>query len=342
MKTITVEGDHYAVGRNIGILSKRIFADYIKPSENFQRLLPWRDNGWLAQVDEITKSRLPAVYRELQGLADGCEQSFNDMLLWNCRGDLLPTGPEGCTSILANRENDILLAHNEDGDPNLRDDCFILDAKLTNGTRFVCFAYPASIPGHTLGANSHGLAYTVNNIRLYDNSPGLPRMLSARALLEAKSTDDFITLLNQEKRVGGFHFMVADCINKNPQTVEAPLQGVSAQSISDLGVHANHLVHSKFSHIEQHITQSSHARQERMEVLSQMSRLDVQEQDFLRILGDQENTDLPIYRTDTDDPDGENTLATVMFRLTSEGIDVAIRLSPISALSYCTFLARTA
>ena len=88
MKKIKVEGDYYAIGRNIGILSKVIFANYIKPSDGFQRLLPWRDNGWLAEVDKITRTRLPNVYRELQGLADGCEQDFRDILLWNCRGDL--------------------------------------------------------------------------------------------------------------------------------------------------------------------------------------------------------------------------------------------------------------
>lgn len=338
MRILKIEGDHYAVGRHIGVLSKRAFRRRIMPSEAFQRLLPWRDSAWLDGVAAMTRDRLPTVYRELQGLADGCEQDFRDVLLWNCRGDLLPTGPEGCSSIAIRRAHDAVLAHNEDGDPALRADSFILDATLDGGPRLISFVYPGSIPGHTLVATSYGLAYTVNNIRLTERAEGLPRMLTARALLEARDADAFIALLRGERRAGGFHFMVADCARRVPYTVEAPLHGVAATPVETTAVHANHLVAPEFAGVEQVITASSAARQARLEELAARLGPGVGDDDLLEILDDRADAALPIYRDAPDDPDMENTLVTAVFRLTAEGVDVVIRDAPDGDVAHAAFL----
>lgn len=339
MQVIKIEGDHYSLGRHLGLQAKETFARYILKSEYFQRLLPWRDNGWLDRTDQLLIDQLPLVRIELQGIADGLEQDYRDVLLWNCRGDLLPTGPEGCSSVALHREHDSLLAHNEDGDPQLKSASFILDATLINGPRMICFCYPGSLPGHTLGANSYGVAYTVNNIRLRDNPEGLPRMATARTLLESKNCDDFLNALRVKQRSGGFHFMVADSQGKG-FSVEAPLQGVSTQSLSQIQVHANHLVHSAFSTVSQLITASSQSRQLRLEQLSAETQV-FNEQALLAMLADQHDAKLPIYRNAADDPDDENTLATVIFRVTAQGIDVRIRESALAEVSFNAFIAKS-
>jgi len=338
MRVLTLTGDSYTIGRRMGEVSKAIFRDYIMQSDGFRRLLPWRDGAWLDSVAAMSRTRLPKVWRELEGLAAGCEQDIRDVLLWNTRGDIMPTGPEGCSSIAVKRKGDVILSHNEDGDPALRDTCFIVDAQLTDGPRFVAFAYPGSIPGHTLAVNSFGLAYTVNNIRLQEQAVGLPRMLTSRALLETASSRDFIAVLRREQRAGGFHYMVADCQLQALYSVEAPWQGVEAEEILDIGVHANHLVSPGFAKVKQLITQSSRARQERLEVLSAVLGHHPCEEDILRILSDRENAALPIYRNAPDDPDMENTLSTCIFRLTPEGIDTSIRTAPDGPRVYEAFL----
>lgn len=339
MRVETIVGDRYAVGRYIGALSRRAFADKILPSEAFQRLLPWRDDDWLDRVAALIRDRLPAVYRELEGLADGCGQGLRDVLLWNCRGDLLPTGPEGCSSLAVRRADDALLAHNEDGDPALREDCFVLDATLDDGPRLIGFVYPGSIPGHTLAASSRGLAYTVNNIRLKDRALGLPRMATARALMEARDSDSFIALLGDGPRTGGFHYMVADCKGRVPYSVEAPFQGVAAKAVETVAVHANHLTAPAFADVDQVITDSSAARQARLEELAEGLTVEAGEAALRGILDDRANAALPIYRDAPDDPDMENTLATAVFHLTAEGIDVAIRDAPGGKIVHTAFLA---
>lgn len=324
MRTFTFQGSPYQLGYELGVQGKSIFASYIIASHHFTKLLPWRDSDWLASIDHQIQLTFPRVYQELQGLADGCEQEYKDILLWNCRGDLLPTGPEGCSSIAVKNKDKAILAHNEDGDPNLRGHCFLLDATLDNGLRILSFVYPGSIPGHTLCANSHGLVYTVNNIRLVNQGTGIPRMIISRALLESKNCEEFITLLDKHPRSGGFHYSVADIHSQQPYSVEAPFQGVSVKKAAPIAVHANHLIHKQQNHINQIITESSHDRQTRMEALASQYTEDIDEQRCFSILQDTENKALPIFRTQPDDPDEENTLATGVFSLSDTGVEVSI------------------
>ncbi len=323
MHTLNISGTPYQIGFQLGVQAKEIFSDYIKSSHHFTKLLPWRNSNWLKSADNQIQSAFPRVYQELQGLADGCEQAYLDILLWNCRGDLLPTGPEGCTSIAVKQQDRAIVAHNEDGDPNLRGHCFLLNAVLDNGIEIFSFAYPGSIPGHTLCANGYGVVYTVNNIRLTEQGSGLPRMVISRALLESKNCDEFIALLKKHRRSGGFHYTLADRDTRQPYSVEAPFQGVSVMNAEPVCVHANHLIHNKLDGIHQIITGSSQSRQARMETLVNSHHL-IDEQRCFHILQDIEKKTLPIFRTEPDDPDEENTLATGIFTLNEQGIDIVV------------------
>lgn len=211
------------------------------------------------------------------------------------------------------------------GDPALRDDCFVLDAALDDGLRLIGFVYPGSIPGHTLAASNRGLAFTVNNIRLKDRAVGLPRMVTARALMEARDSDSFIAMLQEQQRAGGFHYMVADCRARVPYSVEAPFQGVAARAVTTTAVHANHLIDPSFADIDQIITDSSASRQSRLSALAAKLTAEADGDDLLAILADRANAALPIYRDAADDPDMENTLATALFRLSAAGVEVVIR-----------------
>lgn len=326
MKKLTFSGNNYKLGHLIGDASREIFSDYIKSSKHFEKLLPWRNSEWLTSVAKRIETTYPDIYSELQGIADGCQQDVLDILLWNCRGDLLPTGPEGCTSIAVKHADYALLSHNEDGDPNLRQHCFLLDATLDCGTRFLAFVYPGSIPGHTLAVNNHGLAYTVNNIRLTEKQIGIPRMITARCLIGAKDLEDFLSIITNSERSGGFHYTVADTKTRIPVSVEAPFHGMSAIKALDICAHANHLIHQEFKDVAQLVTHSSRCRQDRLEQLIKpyiKAPEELDEDVILKMLQDTD-AELPIYRMSEFDPDEENTLATVTFVLKENGVDVKI------------------
>ncbi|ATJ82068.1 C45 family autoproteolytic acyltransferase/hydrolase [Halomonas beimenensis] len=328
MHHLDIAGSPYAIGHAMGERGRTAFADRILPSADFRRLTPALANGWLTAVAARVRRHFPGVHEELRGLADGLAQPFEHVLLWNCRGDLSPTGPEGCSSVAVAQGDEAWLAHNEDGQPSLRDACFLLEARPDQGPAYLAFCYPGSLAGHTLGVNAAGLAYTVNNIRLTETREGIPRMVTARALLDCRDVGEALSLLRHTHRSGGFHFMMADTRHRTAWSVEAPWQGVSAPAVEDRAVHANHLVHPPFSSVAQRITDSSAARQRRLEAWRRTTSGAVSPEELLALLGDRSHPRLPLYRLAPDDPDDENTLATVLFRVTSRGVWVQLRPGP--------------
>jgi hypothetical protein len=84
--------------------------------------------------------------------------------------------------------------------------------------------------------------------------------------------------------------------------------------------HANHFIHPRLQTSKQRITPSSAARQIRIDQLCRKLADSTLPADIRRMLGDMDNRDLPIYRADPEDSDNENTLATAVFRMTSDTV----------------------
>ncbi|MFN4172427.1 MAG: C45 family autoproteolytic acyltransferase/hydrolase, partial [Pseudorhodobacter sp.] len=226
-----------------------------------------------------------------------------EVMAWNCRGDLLASVPDGCTSLLyPGRAPE--LAHNEDGLPFLRGHCGIVEACPDGAAAFVAFCYPGSIPGHTFAATAAGLLQTVNNMRLTGvRNAGLPRMVLGRAVLSQNCVAAAIDMLQAHPAAGGFHFALADA--QGVQSVEFGAGMVSVRPVGAPAAHANHALHLD---LPQRITVSSHDRQARAEAL-------LADRPALDILLDREGPGLPIHRSDADDPEEENTLGTAVLKV---------------------------
>ena len=96
-------------------------------------------------------------------------------------------------------------------------------------------------------------------------------------------------------------------------TVEFCGGAVSVQRATGPVAHANHALHLEPGPEGQRITGSSRDRQLRAELLLSQGR------DPLAILQDRGGPGLPIRRDDPDDPDEENTLATLVACCTGAG-----------------------
>ena len=157
---------------------------------------------------ENSKASFPDFYKELLGLADGLQVPFEDIFAWNCRGDILSSVPDGCTTLQTLGET-IKISHNEDGLPFFCGHCFILEAMPNLSIGFCAFCYPGSLAGHTFGWNDAGLVQAVNNLRLQNVDAMIPRMVLARAVLSAGSLLDAVNVLSSDPRCGGFHMTLA-------------------------------------------------------------------------------------------------------------------------------------
>jgi hypothetical protein len=299
-------GTPYSVGLDMGRFGAPAAHDYLVNSSSWHTVMAWRGTDTARRMHALVAERFPTILEELRGLADGLELPFEDVFLWNCRGDLWSMVPDGCTTVLSPAEHGARITHNEDGDPAFSGHCGVGLFQPDNGPDFASFLYPASIPGHTFAVNQHGLACTVNNVRAREIVPGVPRMVLMRALLNQPTLDEGIALLTVQPKCGGFHLSLAQRGRDTLMSVEFNSHGVSSQPMAQAGLHANHLLHPSMLDVPQVITDSSCARQERGDAL-----LALGETDPLTILADRHNADLPIYRDAPDDSDDENTMATV-------------------------------
>jgi predicted choloylglycine hydrolase len=314
---IEIAGTSHEVGVGLGRFGREIVHRHLVKGHAWASVMEFRDDPRITSIRGLVEARFPAYWAELRGLAVGLDLPFDDVFLWNCRGDVWAFAPDGCTTVqVPGREP--LLAHNEDGDPGLRGHCALAHVRPEGGVAFTSFVYPASIPGHTFAVTEAGLVQAVNNIRSRRIGVGLPRMVLGRALLDCRTLDEAVRFLETSERAGAFHMTLAQKGDPRLVSIEYTHTTCSLAVIDRPRCHANHLVHDGTLQEEQVITGSSQSRQERGDAI--LARATSPHPNPLEILWDSSIAPLPIYRAQPDDPDHENTLATAIFRIGAEAI----------------------
>ena len=202
---------------------------------------------------------------KFEGLAEGLDMPLADALLWNCRGDLLHKTTDGCTSAaLKSADGTRWIGHNEDGDPYLYGRCHLVDVALDDAPGYLGFYYPGSLPGHTFGANRAGLVQTINNLRARQRHEGVPRMILARAAGLCHAGRGRAAAARHALR-RGFHHTLGSAQDARLFSVEVLPGDVSIQEIGARYGHANHMIHADTAGLPQVVTDSSRARQHRIE-----------------------------------------------------------------------------
>ncbi|MFC5429940.1 C45 family autoproteolytic acyltransferase/hydrolase [Paraburkholderia denitrificans] len=318
-----ITGAPEAIGRQLGVLAKPVFDAYMAQSAAWQAVSHWRGSTFARQLRDAAEHYFPAYVAELDAMADALGWPVEDLFLWNCRGELIHRVPDGCTTLAAPTPEGGVMAHNEDGDPFLRGGCFVVEVAPEGKPGFTSFYYPGSLPGHTFAATRAGLAQTINNVRIREPRPGVPRMILARAVLDAASLDDALALLRDTPRASGFHHTIGATDASHGvrlYSVEATAARCSIQPISAPSGHANHLIHAGCECELQIVTESSRDRQARLAQLLPMRGAQPDGAAFVDVLHDRGGDGLPIFRDDPHDPDDENTLATACLRIAADGV----------------------
>lgn len=319
-----VSGEPYEIGRRLGELARPVFADYMNQSAAWQAVRRWRGDPFVQTLREAASAHCPALLAELDGMADGLGWSAQDVFLWNCRGELIHNAPDGCTTLAARAGNTRFIAHNEDGDPFLRERCALVEVRRAGKPGFVSFYYPGSLPGHTFAASHAGIVQAINNLRIRVPVAGVPRMILARAVLDATSLDEALHMLRDMPAASGFHHTLGCAGDARLVSVEASAQRCSVHAVANLYGHANHMIHPGCDAEAQIVTDSSRERQMRVNALLPAITDPLQPAALLDVLRDRAPAGLPIYRDDPHDPDGENTLATALFEIGSAGVSMKV------------------
>lgn len=327
------------IGYRLGELARPVMPAYMQQSTAWQAVSRWRGHPFVKALRRAAEAHFPALVAELDGMAAGLGWPEEDVFLWNCRGELIHNAPDGCTTLAAKSGNTRFIAHNEDGDPYLRERCFLVDVQPAGKPGFISFYYPGSLPGHTFAASRAGLVQAINNLRIRVPVAGIPRMILARAVLDAPSLDEAVATLNHSPRASGFHHTLGCVGDARLLSIEATAHRCSVLADAELSGHANHLVHGGYEREAQIVTDSSRDRQARVDALLPTLQAPLSDDVLLRVLQDQAPGGLPIYRDDPSDPDGENTLATALFRIQSDGVAMQVYRNRHCAFS--TFIPQT-
>lgn len=318
-------GSAFEIGRGLGLFGREAVHRHLRPLALWQNLAKLAGSDAARSMRAAVEQRFPRYWQELEGLAAGLELPVEEVFLWNCRGDFVQRqSVDGCTTVLGPTAGGTLIAHNEDGFPQLRGHCGLVSVSPDQGLAFTSFVYPGSIPGHTFAVNEKGLVVTVNNIRPRAIPAGLPRQVLGRASLDAASIDEAVDILASEGRAGAFHHALGQMGSARLVSFEGTSEGASVVEVRRPFGHSNHLIHPKLGSVDQRITGSSGKRQICVDglVAGLGERLDRAQ--ALAILRDTSGGELPVYRCAADDPDDENTLATALFLIGAEAVDWAV------------------
>ena len=312
----TLSGPVREIGLALGHAGRAAVLRHLPGHPLWQELVSDRHAARVARMAQATRARFPAIWAEIEGLAEGLGLPVEQVFAWNCRGDLLASVPDGCTTVLVPGDTPTL-AHNEDGLPFFRGACFIAEVAPQGQPGFRSFCYPGSIPGHTFAFTDAGLVQTVNNIRLTGVEADIPRMVLGRAVLTAATLAEALAIL-RDAPSGGFHFGLMQRGERRILSVEYGCGESSVQEVAAPALHANHALHLPRGLAGQIVTESSRDRQ------AWGDRLVAEGRAPLEILRDRSGPGLPIRRDDPGDPDEENTLGTAVFTLTGAGLDWSI------------------
>ncbi|WP_321799295.1 C45 family peptidase [Caballeronia sp. J97] len=313
---IDISGSPRDAGEALGRFGAHAVHTHLLNTRAWETVMQWRGSETSRAMAALVRERFARVWDELHGLAAGLRLPFEDVFLWNCRGDLWAMSPDGCTTVQLPGAEVRRIAHNEDGFPGFAGDCAIAQCTIEGGPGFAAFVYPGSLPGHTFAVTDHGLAITVNNLRQREVVAGVPRMVLTRAMLDAADIDSAVSIVRDNPRAGGFHLTLGACARPALLSVEFSAHDCSVSEVETPSLHANHAIHPAMHGFSQIITDSSRHRQTRGDALVALNEAI----DPLAILADRDDAALPIHRTHPDDPDDENTLATA---------DIVIRASHI-------------
>jgi len=340
IRRISAKGDAYTIGRTIGeAVADTVQSISVHNAEFAAAGARWAGSHYLDQLEAAARNEYPEYTRELEGMADGMGIPFAKAFLWNCRGDLrwpddiapeVAAGlSEGCTTLIIPADGDkpAIIAHNEDGAQDFHEHCFWVSAEPDDGPGFDSFLYPGMMPGHTMAVNNAGIVQTINNMRVHDLKPGLPRHFVCRAILDCEHMDDALALLQRTDRASGFHHNLGSAREGRLASVEAPASGCQVIEVTETpSAHANHLVMDGMKDIPQSITKSSGVRQVR--AAEHLERDTHKAGGPEGVLFDA-HPGHEIHRTPNDGGDDYGrTLATGVFELTESGVGVSIHNGP--------------
>lgn len=193
------------------------------------------------------REEMPRLVEEMEGLAQGSGISFDRLFTVALNPELSAmmrqkSSDKECTTVAVASGDQLWIGHNEDGSCAYADDMYLLDITWPTGLRSWCFCYPGYLPGNGPSVNSAGMAQTVNFIGAKSWQPGIPRYAIDRAVMEAETLDQALSIATHPRRAYSQHHVLLSTSENKIIGVETSADRSAVHEVSGLYVHANHYV----------------------------------------------------------------------------------------------------
>lgn len=247
---IEVEGTHREIGKKIGFSMKQAISGFLEISPQYGDCVEYLNGEGHKTVENMLRHAritFPQFIEEVEGMAEALAVPFLELFAYQCRSEIgLLRDPPGCSTIALRDADDLILAHNEDGNNLNVGRMFLVKVTPPSGMTFISFVYPGLLPGNGPGINKAGLVQTTNYIQPQQVADGIPRYFLGRAILEAKSLNEAVSLATTTPRAFSWHHNLAHLPERRILSIEVmayPEHKHSVKEIDGLYVHTNHFSH---------------------------------------------------------------------------------------------------
>jgi isopenicillin-N N-acyltransferase-like protein len=339
LPVVFVEGSHYEMGRQIGTDRKRVITKMLAVYRRY-----FEEEGeriGIADWDEailharkylpFAEESLPQYVEELQGVADGSEVDFNDLLMLNCveaiTEDALHTS---CTSLAVAPEvtadGSLLVGHNEDWLPDDQDTVYLVHARPNDEPAYLAITYGGLLPN--IGFNEHSIAQCCDSVYPNDARVGVPRVFVSRAVLAARTLADAIRAALNRRRAAGYNHLIVH-VSGEMYNAEVSAEDFDVlYGIEGVLAHTNNYLSRRMRAIEKDSEEliASRVRYNRAIRLMRSQRGKLSLKSFKAILSDHVNYPQSICNhIDENDPplERQQTIASLLMDLTTQTMYVA-------------------
>ena len=224
--------------------------------------------GFLKVIEETDERYM----EEMKGIAQGAELELEDILVINCRSELLyaPLAPQECTAFSlvppATEDGAVLAGQNWDYTRSQREALVILRIPACEGRPAqLIFAEAGMIGGK--GMNSAGIALTLNALSTKESAYGLPLHIRMRRILEQSNIETAYQAAICGKHPSPAHLIITHR-DGLALGLELDCSGVDVlQPQGGVHLHTNHFLGKKFGHRGPVRAVNTYTRLQRMDAL---------------------------------------------------------------------------
>jgi isopenicillin-N N-acyltransferase-like protein len=256
---IEVNGGPREMGRQQGEAAR---AEALRALERYREILPQAiDMSWDNALREARKflpyaeEVFPQFVEEARGIAEGAVISFDEVWTLNCYEGLTEVRQQmwGCTSIAVRddmtADGHVWMAHNEDWTSVDKDHVYLIRARPDDGPAFIGMTYGPLLVN--IGLNAEGIGVAIDSVYPTDGRVGVPRILSSRAVLNARTIGQAIRACVPKLRAGGYCYLLADANGELYSVETSATTHVILYGEGGWLVHTNHYLSPKMQAMEE-------------------------------------------------------------------------------------------